>query len=525
MLRLHKFLAQAGLASRRHAEGLIKDGRVRVNGQLVTELGAKIDPETDEVSVDGRAVRAAEAKTTIVLEKPAGVVTTMSDPEGRRTVAALVAAEPYRLVPVGRLDFPTEGVLLLTTDGELAHRLLHPSHKVPKIYVVKVGGHPTEARLATLRSGVQLEDGMTQPALVEVLESGDRWTWLEMIITEGRQRQVRRMCEAVEHRPLRVVRTSFATITNQGLKPGQYRYLTKAELAGLYRLVGLEAPPLSERARETEGQALGEFERGKGALPDEAAMAMPEETGAWRGRSAAPARRTEARPRRTEGEASERRGRPEREASERRGRPEREEREASGRRGRPVREEREASERRGRPEREERPSPRRFERSAEMRAPRGDEAPRRSERPSGAPKGRPSRSSREALRGPRPRPDEDRPSHREDRPLRADRPARREDRSAREERPTRDRREERPTRREDRPRRFERPAEARSDAPSERRRFQRPSEDRPRREEGEGDRRSRPRARPDARPGDRGAPTGPGRPSGRGRPSRPGPRR
>ena len=149
MLRLHKFLAQAGLASRRHAEGLIKDGRVRVNGQLITELGAKIDPEKDEVSVDGRAVRAAEARTTVVLQKPVGVVTTMSDPEGRRTVAALVAREPYRLVPIGRLDFHTEGVLLLTTDGELAHRLLHPSHNRWGMWILFRMGciRPTRARL------------------------------------------------------------------------------------------------------------------------------------------------------------------------------------------------------------------------------------------------------------------------------------------------------------------------------------------------------------------------------------------
>ena len=283
MLRLHKFLAQAGLASRRHAEGLIKDGRVRVNGQLITELGAKIDPEKDEVSVDGRAVRAAEARTTVVLQKPVGVVTTMSDPEGRRTVAALVAREPYRLVPIGRLDFHTEGVLLLTTDGELAHRLLHPSHKVPKIYVVRVGGHPTEARLEQLRRGIQLEDGMTEPALVSVLEVGVRSTWLEIIITEGRQRQVRRMCEAIEHRPLRVVRTSFATITGEGLKPGQYRYLPRAELTGLYGLVGLEPPPMSERARETLGAPLGDEERSKGALPEDASIsAVGDEPPSWR---------------------------------------------------------------------------------------------------------------------------------------------------------------------------------------------------------------------------------------------------
>jgi pseudouridine synthase len=268
-IRLQKHLARAGIASRRHAEALIAEGRVRVNGQVVKTLGTKVDPERDAVTVDGQTIADAEAKATILLSKPDGVMTTMSDPEGRRTVAGVVAAEPFRLVPVGRLDFHTEGALLMTTDGELAYRLLHPSYKVPKVYLVKVGGIPSEAKLDRLRSGIMLEDGPTQPALVDKIEVGEKHTWLEFILTEGRQRQVRRMCEAIEHRPLRVVRTTFATLRTDGLRPGQYRYLTKRELDGIYGQVGLPVPPLPDRARELGGQPQGEGERGRGPLPGE----------------------------------------------------------------------------------------------------------------------------------------------------------------------------------------------------------------------------------------------------------------
>lgn len=270
-VRLQKFLAQAGIASRRHAESLIVEGRVEVDGRVVTELGTRIDPGSSRVRVDGRAVGKTAERVTVVLNKPPGVLSTMKDPEGRRTVRSLVEGEPFRMVPVGRLDYASEGALLLTTDGELAHRLMHPSFKAPKIYVVKVGGQPTEAKLELLRKGVRLEDGRTQPAVVEVVKQDDRHSWLEFVLTEGRNRQIRRMCEAIGHRAFRVYRTEFAGINVDDLRPGQFRYLSTAELAKLYENVGLQAevPEPCARALELGGRPAGTAERRKGALPGE----------------------------------------------------------------------------------------------------------------------------------------------------------------------------------------------------------------------------------------------------------------
>lgn len=266
-VRLQVVLARAGVAARRKAEEYVKEGRVSVNGQVVTELGTKIDPAVDKVAVDGVPLDEAQPRATLVLYKPDRVVTTVSDPEGRATVLTLLADEPFRFVPVGRLDFHTEGVLLLSTDGELVNRLLHPRYHVPKVYRVKVAGHPSEADLNVLRSGVPLEDGPTRPAVVEVLESDDKSTWLEMVVTEGRNRLVRRMCDAIHHTAFRVVRTEFATIGVGQLRPGQYRYLSGAELGGLYKTAGLPAPGLSERAAEVEGLILGEGARSRGSVP------------------------------------------------------------------------------------------------------------------------------------------------------------------------------------------------------------------------------------------------------------------
>lgn len=270
-IRLQKYLAQAGIASRRHAEALIVEGRVEVDGRVVTELGSRVDPDESRVKVDGRLVGGPAERATVILNKPAGVVSTMKDPEGRRTVRSIVEEEPFRLVPVGRLDYASEGALLLTTDGELAHRLMHPSFKAPKVYVVKVGGHPTEDKLGQLRKGVRLEDGRTQPAVVEVVREDDRHTWLEFVLTEGRNRQIRRMCEAIGHRAFRVYRTEFAGVSIDGLRPGQFRYLTQAELHRLYDTVGLvdAVPEVPERATELRGRPSGRAERRKGALPGE----------------------------------------------------------------------------------------------------------------------------------------------------------------------------------------------------------------------------------------------------------------
>ncbi|MEM7678792.1 MAG: pseudouridine synthase, partial [Myxococcota bacterium] len=267
-IRLHVLLSRAGVASRRKAETLIKAGRVEVNGEVVRTLGAKADPERDRVAVDGVYVGARQPPTTLVLNKPVEVVTTLSDPEARETVADLVADEPYRFLPVGRLDYHTEGLLLMTTDGELSHRLLHPKYHVAKVYQVKVRGRPGRHALDRLREGVMLEDGQTRPAIVELLEDGERATWIEIVVAEGRNRLVRRMCDEVGHPALRVVRTELATIGLGGLKPGQFRYLLPAELAALYRTAHLPIPEeLPERAEAAQRLILGAARRGKGPLP------------------------------------------------------------------------------------------------------------------------------------------------------------------------------------------------------------------------------------------------------------------
>jgi pseudouridine synthase len=265
-VRLHVLLAKSGIASRRKAEEYIKSGRVAVNGEVVRALGTKVDPEKDAVTFDGAPVAAVEPKLTLVLYKPAGVVTTLSDPEGRETVRDLIKGEVYALKPVGRLDYNTEGVLLMTTDGELANRLLHPRHHVPKTYQVRIGGHPTAKTLDRLRDGVELEDGRTRPAIVELMEAEERTSWIELIVTEGRNRLVRRMCEAVDHRPLRVVRTAFATIELGDLRPGQYRHLSQRELDALYGTAQLPSP---EATAEGRPKKLGHARRRKGVLPGE----------------------------------------------------------------------------------------------------------------------------------------------------------------------------------------------------------------------------------------------------------------
>jgi pseudouridine synthase len=203
-------------------EELIRDARVTVNG-TVAELGTSVG-EGDEVCVDGRPVN-AERQTWVLLHKPAGVVTTANDPQGRRTVLDLVGS-PLRLFPVGRLDMDTTGALLLTNDGLLAHRLMHPSHEVDKVYVAEVEGRPDAAALGRLRSGIELDDGPTAPAQVRELAPGR----IELHIHEGRNRQVRRMCEAVGHPVVHLHRSAYAGLTVEGLAPGRWRELEPAEL-------------------------------------------------------------------------------------------------------------------------------------------------------------------------------------------------------------------------------------------------------------------------------------------------------
>jgi 23S rRNA pseudouridine2605 synthase len=231
--RLQKILAQAGIASRRSAERLIIDGRVRVNGRIVQELGARANPHKDRVEVDGKRV-VAEKPVYYLMHKPRGVVTTLDDPEGRKSIKDLVGKISERVFPVGRLDFQTSGALLLTNDGALAQALLHPTRSVPKIYHAKIQGSLDAQRLELLRGGVTLDDGeRTAPAEVQVVRKDDKHTFIEVTITEGKNRQIHRMLEAVGRTVLRLTRTGFAGLPISGLRAGEMRPLTTPELNDL----------------------------------------------------------------------------------------------------------------------------------------------------------------------------------------------------------------------------------------------------------------------------------------------------
>ena len=225
--RLQKVLAAVGLGSRRACEDLIADGRVTVDGE-VAELGRRVDPDTARVEVDGVPISVRPGLVHYLLNKPVGVVTTASDPQGRPTVLELVPSEP-RVFPVGRLDATTEGLLLLTNDGDLAHRLTHPSFGVEKEYLAEVDTPPTRGELRRLREGVDLEDGRTAPARVALVPPRA----VRLVIHEGRNRQVRRMLDAVGHPVRRLVRTRIGPLTDRRLRPGEWRPLTPAEVRSL----------------------------------------------------------------------------------------------------------------------------------------------------------------------------------------------------------------------------------------------------------------------------------------------------
>ena len=274
-MRLQKFLARAGAASRRGSENLMTAGRVTVNGEVVTELGSKVDPLVDKVAVDGIPVTLAAGPVTIMLHKPAGYVTTMSDPHGRHTVAELVPTDRYPgLYPIGRLDFDTTGLLLFSTDGELGNGLLHPRHHVAKRYLAFVNGRPTPAELARLEAGIQLDDGMTAPAKASVVEGEEERRALavlkvppavpdhepngsvpsaqraailrkrsqkravvRVVLREGRKRQVKRMLAAIKHGVLALHRDSFGPIELGDLPRGEWRELSAEEVAALHACI------------------------------------------------------------------------------------------------------------------------------------------------------------------------------------------------------------------------------------------------------------------------------------------------
>lgn len=235
--RLQKIISRAGIASRREAEKLITAGRVTVNGVVQRELGTKVELPRDKVRVDGKPI-AGEKKLYILMHKPRGVVTTCSDPQGRKTVIDLIPQIQERVYPVGRLDYNTSGLLILTNDGDFAQGLTHPSHQIDKTYIAKVVGIPAEEKLDLLRMGVKLADGVTAPAKTEIIDidPANNVTALQITIHEGKNRQIRRMCEAIGHPVKQLQRAKYAFLTLEGLRRGQYRSLTPDEVKQFQKL-------------------------------------------------------------------------------------------------------------------------------------------------------------------------------------------------------------------------------------------------------------------------------------------------
>jgi len=240
-MRLNRFLARSGAASRRGADTLIEAGRVRLNGERVTRLATTVDPGRDLVELDGVTITLPESLTYIALNKPPGFVVTMSDPQGRRTVTDLLTDVPAGVVPVGRLDAGTRGLLILTDDGELAHRIAHPSYEIDKVYEVEASGTLSEQERLRLERGLMLDGRLTAPAAVRVVSTARGMTVAEITIHEGRKRQVRRMFELVGHPVTRLQRTRVGPIELGKLSPGRWRHLKEEELRALRE--ALELPP------------------------------------------------------------------------------------------------------------------------------------------------------------------------------------------------------------------------------------------------------------------------------------------
>jgi 23S rRNA pseudouridine2605 synthase len=231
--RLQKLIAQAGIASRRHAEELIKAGEVTVNGQVVTELGRKANPEADHIKVRGKLINPQLNKRQnvyVLVYKPKGFLSSVSDPENRKLVTELVAPSLGKLHPVGRLDYNTEGLLLMTNDGEFTN-FITSSKKIPKIYEVKVKGIPRGFAIEKLRKGVVLDDGFrTAPAKIELIEQSDANAWFEVTLREGHNQQIRRMFDAIGHSVTKLKRVAIGPLRHERLKPGEYRFLTPEEV-------------------------------------------------------------------------------------------------------------------------------------------------------------------------------------------------------------------------------------------------------------------------------------------------------
>ncbi|HCO18454.1 MAG TPA: pseudouridine synthase [Tissierellales bacterium] len=230
-IRLQKYMALCGVASRRASEELIKNGQVQVNGKVVLEMGTVIDPDKDRVSVDGKTVKPEKRKVYIMLNKPVGIVTSLKDEKGRTVVTDLIEGVDERIYPVGRLDSDTSGLLLLTNDGELAFKLTHPSKRIFKKYIAIVEGLPNKGELERLRNGIKIDGRVTSKAKVKVLKNFGEDSILEIEIFEGRNRQVKKMCEAVNHPVKKLKRVAFGELQLGGLESGNWRYLNDEELA------------------------------------------------------------------------------------------------------------------------------------------------------------------------------------------------------------------------------------------------------------------------------------------------------
>jgi pseudouridine synthase len=237
--RIQKILAKAGVASWREAERMIVEGRVTINGKMIETLGFKADPSKDHIKVDGKRLTPFEPKVIFLLNKPRGYLSTVKDPKGRPTIMDLLKNMKWRIYPVGRLDFDAEGLLLLTNDGDLAHLLSHPRFSIPKTYLVKVTGVPEEKKLTRLRRGVRLEDGEAKAVLCSLIQQREKNSWVRVVVTEGRNRLIKRMFSAIGHSVLKLKRIEYGPIKLGDLPFGQIRFLTKEEMEKIRKL---EAP-------------------------------------------------------------------------------------------------------------------------------------------------------------------------------------------------------------------------------------------------------------------------------------------
>jgi 23S rRNA pseudouridine2605 synthase len=234
--RLQKIIARAGIASRRTAETLIQEGHVWLNGRIVTQLGTKADPRTDEIRVDGKRIAPELRNIYIMLHKPRGYITTLSDPEGRPIVTELVSSISERIFPIGRLDYDSEGLLLLTNDGAFSQRILHPSFAIPRSYRVKIAGHLTGEQWRALAGGLELSDGLFNPVSISLEKSNRKSSWLNVVLVQGRTREIRRAFDSLGRRVSRLIRMAYGNLELGTLQTGKWRHLTDTEVRNLLKL-------------------------------------------------------------------------------------------------------------------------------------------------------------------------------------------------------------------------------------------------------------------------------------------------